>query len=79
VNEALLALEPEFSALYAPIGRLSIPPEKLLRAMLFATCGVTVIERKVLRVVGLVGAQNTSGRSSAIDGRTTRHGGFAIS
>jgi hypothetical protein len=24
-------------------------------------------------------AQNTSGRSSAIDGRTTRHGGYAIS
>ena len=24
-------------------------------------------------------AQNTSGRSSAIDGRTTRHGGYAVS
>ncbi|MGY4281737.1 hypothetical protein ACVWXO_000957 [Bradyrhizobium sp. LM2.7] len=24
-------------------------------------------------------AQNTSGRSSAIDGRTTRYGGFAVS
>jgi hypothetical protein len=23
-------------------------------------------------------AQNTSGRSSAIDGRTTRHGGYAV-
>src|SRR6185503_16998698 len=34
VNEALAALEHEFSALYAPIGRPSIPPEKLLRAML---------------------------------------------
>ena len=34
VNEALVALEHEFSALYAPIGRPSIPPEKLLRAML---------------------------------------------
>jgi transposase len=34
VNEALVALEDEFSALYAPIGRPSIPPEKLLRAML---------------------------------------------
>jgi transposase len=34
VNEALLALEREFSALYSPIGRPSIPPEKLLRAML---------------------------------------------
>jgi transposase len=34
VNAALLALEREFAALYAPIGRPSIPPEKLLRAML---------------------------------------------
>jgi transposase len=34
VNEALSALEEEFSALYAPIGRPSIPPEQLLRAML---------------------------------------------
>jgi transposase len=34
VNEALSALEREFSALYSPIGRPSIPPEKLLRAML---------------------------------------------
>ena len=34
VNEALLELEREFAGLYAPIGRPSIPPEKLLRAML---------------------------------------------
>src|SRR5262249_7957492 len=34
VNEALVALEQECAALYAPIGRPSIPPEKLLRAML---------------------------------------------
>jgi transposase len=34
VNEALSALEREFSALYASIGRPSIAPEKLLRAML---------------------------------------------
>ncbi len=34
VNEALAAMEGEFSALYSPIGRPSIPPEKLLRAML---------------------------------------------
>lgn len=34
VNAALLALEREFAGLYAPIGRPSIPPEKLLRAML---------------------------------------------
>jgi transposase len=34
VNEALAALAGEFSALCSPIGRPSIPPEKLLRAML---------------------------------------------
>jgi transposase len=34
VNEALSVLEREFAALYWPIGRPSIPPEKLLRAML---------------------------------------------
>jgi len=34
VNAALAALEPEFAALYAPLGRPSIAPEKLLRAML---------------------------------------------
>ena len=34
MNEALAALGAEFGALYSPIGRPSIPPEKLLRAML---------------------------------------------
>jgi transposase len=34
VGEALDALGDEFAALYSPIGRPSIPPEKLLRAML---------------------------------------------
>ncbi len=34
VNAALDALGPTFSALYSPMGRPSIPPEKLLRAML---------------------------------------------
>src|SRR6202161_4428052 len=34
VNEALAALAGELSALYSPLCRPSIPPEKLLRAML---------------------------------------------
>jgi transposase len=34
VNEALAALESEFAPLYARVGRPSIPPEKLIRAML---------------------------------------------
>lgn len=39
VNEALAALSGEFWALYARIGRPSIPPEKLLRAMLLRNRG----------------------------------------
>jgi transposase len=34
VNEALVALAEDFATLYSPLGRPSIPPEKLLRAML---------------------------------------------
>lgn len=34
VNDALVLLEREFAGLYSPIGRPSIAPEKLLRAML---------------------------------------------
>jgi transposase len=34
VNEVLSVLAADFAALYSPIGRPSIPPEKLLRAML---------------------------------------------
>jgi transposase len=34
VNEALSALQRELAAIYSPIGRPSIPPEKLLRARL---------------------------------------------
>jgi transposase len=37
VNEALAVLEREVAALYSPMGRPSIPPEKLLRAMLLQT------------------------------------------
>ena len=34
VNEALAELSPTFTRLYAPLGRPSIPPEQLLRALL---------------------------------------------
>ena len=37
VNEALAALEREFAALYSQLGRPSIAPEKLLKAMLLQT------------------------------------------
>lgn len=50
VSEALSALEREFAALYSPIGRPSIPPEKLLRAMLLQGKGP---EHTRVRVRGL--------------------------
>ncbi len=34
VNATLVAMSAEFDALYAPSGRESIPPERLLRALL---------------------------------------------
>ena len=34
MDEALAALSPEFEKLYAKLGRPSIPPERLLRALL---------------------------------------------
>ncbi len=37
VNAALQALSGEFEKLYSPIGRVSIPPERLLRALLLQT------------------------------------------
>jgi transposase len=33
-DEALKGLDPQFAALYAEVGRPSIPPEQLLRALL---------------------------------------------
>jgi transposase len=36
-NSALSELSSDFAALYAPLGRPSIPPEKLLRASLLQT------------------------------------------
>jgi hypothetical protein len=34
VNTVLAELSPDFATLYSPVGRPSIPPEKLLRALL---------------------------------------------
>jgi transposase len=48
VNGALAALAGEFSALYSPIGRPSIPPEKLLRAMLLQTFYSIRSERQLM-------------------------------
>src|SRR5207342_2573000 len=48
VNEALAALEREFAGLYAPIGRPSISPEKLLRAMLLQALYSIRSERQLM-------------------------------
>jgi len=48
VNEALAALEADFAALYAPVGRPSIAPEKLLRAMLLQALYSIRSERQLM-------------------------------
>ena len=48
VNEALAALESEFAPLYAGVGRPSIPPEKLLRAMLLQALHSVRSERQLM-------------------------------
>ena len=48
VNEALASLSGEFAALYAPMGRPSIPPEKLLRAMLLQAFYTIRSERQLM-------------------------------
>ena len=52
VNEALATLGDDFSALYSPIGRPSIPPEKLLRAMLLQAFYSIRSERQLMGRLG---------------------------
>jgi transposase len=47
-NDALAALERDFATLYAPIGRPSIPPEKLLRATLLQAFYTVRSERQLM-------------------------------
>ena len=47
--EALAVLMSDFSALYSPIGRPSIPPEKLLRAMLLQAFYSIRSERQLMK------------------------------
>ncbi len=46
-NAALHALSGEFAKLYSPIGRVSIPPERLLRALLLQAFYSIRSERRV--------------------------------
>jgi transposase len=48
VDEALAALSPEFDRLYSRIGRPSIPPEKLLRALLLQAFYSVRSERQLM-------------------------------
>jgi transposase len=48
VNQALATLSPEFNQLYARIGRPSIPPEKLLRALLLQAFYSVRSERQLM-------------------------------
>ncbi len=48
VDAVLVAMSPEFAKLYSPVGRPSIPPEKLLRALLLQVLYSTRSERLLM-------------------------------
>ncbi len=52
VNEALAVLSPEFETVYAKSGRPSIPPEKLLRALLLQAFYSVRSERQLMEQLG---------------------------
>ena len=82
VRDVLLELNRKFTRLYARDGRPSVPPEQLLSALLIQALYVAR-----LRAAGITphvtqnhGLTKTGRqRRSAIDGRTTRHGGYSAS
>jgi hypothetical protein len=75
--------DPQQAAIFSYISpEERVPPEHPLRAIRAMVDVVlkelSLRERREVRVTPHV-AQSTTGRSSAIDGRTTRHPGYAIS
>jgi transposase len=48
VNDVLVSLDGEFAALYSPFGRESIPPERLLRALLLQALFTIRSERQLM-------------------------------
>src|SRR5882724_4748997 len=48
VNPILAALSPRFQVMYATVGRPSIPPERLLRALLLQTLYTIRSERQLM-------------------------------
>jgi transposase len=77
VNEALSALEREFTALYSPIGRPSTPPEKLLRAMLLQAFYSIRSERLLMERLeyDLMAGATPKRTSMARNARTTHRSG----
>ena len=75
-DEALEVLSAEFDGMYSRVGRPSIPPEKLLRALLLQG-----FYSKVIPHIAVNDYRTKTGkhRKTAIDGRTTRHPGYAVS
>src|SRR5215212_10167501 len=53
VNAALARLSPDFARLYAPTGRASIAPEKLLRALLLQVFYSVRSERQLMGAADL--------------------------
>ena len=51
VDEVLRALDDEFNALYANLGRDSVPPEKLLRAQLLMSLYTIRSERQLVEQI----------------------------
>ena len=79
VNEALAALEREFAALYSQLGRPSIAPEKLLRAMLLQAFYSIRSERQLMERLGIdEGRQAESGigRTAGRRRRTQQRSGL---
>src|SRR5580698_10308659 len=66
VNKALAALAGEFSALYSPMGRPSIAPEKLLRAMLLQAFYSIRSERQLIARNGWSRSIGTAGRDHPV-------------
>ena len=67
VDDALKALSPAFSRLYSDFGRPSIPPEKLLRALLLQVLYTVRSERMLMAFAVL---PESSARGSESPGRT---------
>jgi Transposase domain (DUF772) len=74
VNVALAGLSGHFSALYAQLGRPSIPPEKLLRAMLLQAFYSIRSERQVMeRLSSIFCSAGSSASALTMRCGITRH------